>query len=66
MTTSLEAKALRVPIDSDPPAFAVLHEWVKTTGADERSAPAPDAHPQGRGSHPQQGVRDAWAFGSLM
>jgi hypothetical protein len=30
--------------------LATLHKWVKTTGADERSAPAPDAHPQGRES----------------
>jgi hypothetical protein len=27
---------------------------------DERGAPAHDAHPQGRGSHPQQGVGSAW------
>jgi hypothetical protein len=27
---------------------------------DERGAPAPDVHPQGRGSHPQQGVGGAW------
>src|SRR5215813_8791238 len=29
---------------------------------DERGAPAPDAHPQGRGSHPQQGVGGARGF----
>ena len=27
---------------------------------DERGAPAHDAHPQGRGSHPQQGVVGNW------
>jgi hypothetical protein len=28
------AKALGVPIDTNPRALAILHEWVKTTGAE--------------------------------
>ena len=42
------AKAFGVPIDTDPRALAILHEWVKTTGTGgERGAPAPDAYPHG-------------------
>jgi hypothetical protein len=33
------AKAFGVPIDSDPRALAILHEWVKTTGAEMNEAP---------------------------
>jgi probable molybdopterin binding protein len=55
------AKAFGVPIGSDPRALAILHEWVKMTGAEMNvGAPAHDAHPQGRGSHPQQGVGGTW------
>jgi molybdopterin-biosynthesis enzyme MoeA-like protein len=44
------------PINTAPRALAILHEWVKTTGAAmTRCAPAHDAHPQGRRSHPQKG-----------
>jgi molybdopterin-biosynthesis enzyme MoeA-like protein len=32
------AKAFGVPIDSDPRALAILHEWVKTTGAEMSEA----------------------------
>jgi molybdopterin-biosynthesis enzyme MoeA-like protein len=32
------AKAFGVPIDSDPRALAILHEWVKTTGAEMNGA----------------------------
>ena len=32
------AKAFGVPIDSDPRALAILHEWVKTTGAEMNEA----------------------------
>jgi hypothetical protein len=32
------AKAFSVPIDSDPRALAILHEWVKTTGAEMNGA----------------------------
>jgi hypothetical protein len=28
------AKAFGVPIDTDPRALAILHEWVKTTGVE--------------------------------
>ena len=28
------AKAFGVPIDTDPRALAILHEWVQTTGAE--------------------------------
>jgi molybdopterin-biosynthesis enzyme MoeA-like protein len=37
-----------VLIDTAPRAPAILHEWVKTTGAEmNRGASAHDAHPQG-------------------
>jgi hypothetical protein len=49
------AKAFGVPIDTDPRALAILHEWVKTTGAEMNEAPAHDPHPQARGSHPVGG-----------
>ena len=32
------AKAFGVPIDTDPRALAILHEWVKTTGAEMNEA----------------------------
>jgi molybdopterin-biosynthesis enzyme MoeA-like protein len=32
------AKAFGVPIDTDPHALAILHEWVKTTGAEMNEA----------------------------
>ena len=32
------AKAFGVPIDSDPRALAILHEWVETTGAEMNEA----------------------------
>jgi molybdopterin-biosynthesis enzyme MoeA-like protein len=32
------AKAFGVPIDSDPRALAILHEWVKTSGAEMNEA----------------------------
>ena len=31
-------KAFGVPIDTDPRALAILHEWVKTTGAEMNEA----------------------------
>ena len=34
ITADRVAKAFGVPIDSDPRALAILHEWVKTTGAE--------------------------------
>jgi hypothetical protein len=34
ITADCVAKAFGVPIDTDPRALAILHEWVKTTGAD--------------------------------
>ena len=50
ITADCVAKAFGVPIDADPRALAILHEWVKTTGAEMNEAPAHDAHPPGRGS----------------
>jgi hypothetical protein len=48
-------------IDTNPRALAILQEWVKTTGAEMNEARnAHDAHSQGRGTHPQQGVGGAW------
>ena len=32
------AKAFGVPINTDPRALAILHEWVKTTGAEMNEA----------------------------
>jgi len=46
ITADYVAKAFSVPIDSDPRALAILHEWVKTAGAEMNEAP--DPHPQGR------------------
>jgi molybdopterin-biosynthesis enzyme MoeA-like protein len=34
ITVACVAKAFGVPIDTDPRALAILHEWVKTTGAE--------------------------------
>ena len=67
ITAACVAKAFGVPIDTDPRALAILHEWVKTTGTGgERGAPAHDAHPQGRGSHPQLKCRGRMVSGSAM
>ena len=67
ITADCVAKALCVPIDIDPRALAILHEWVKTTGAEMSEArPAHDAHPQGRGSHPQLKCRGRLVSGSAM
>ena len=61
ITADCVTKAFGVPIDSDPRALAILHEWVKTDRRrDERDARAHDAHPQGGGTHPQQSVGGAW------
>src|SRR5262245_24066879 len=61
ITPDCVAKAFGVPIDTNPHALAILHEWVKTTGAEMSEARLRiDAHSQGRGTHPQQGVRGAW------
>jgi hypothetical protein len=60
ITADCVAKAFGVPIDRDPRALAILNAWVKTTGAEMNEAPAHDAHPQGRGFHPQQGVGGTW------
>src|SRR3989440_8549589 len=38
ITGDCVAKAFGVPIDSDPRALVILHEWVKTTGADMNEA----------------------------
>src|ERR1700757_5287944 len=38
ITTGCVAKAFGVPIDRDPRALAILHEWVKTTGAEMNEA----------------------------
>ena len=40
ITADCVAKAFGVPIDSDPRALAILHEWVKTTGAEMSEARA--------------------------
>ena len=38
ITVDCVAKAFGVPIESDPRALAILHEWVKTTGAEMNEA----------------------------
>jgi molybdopterin-biosynthesis enzyme MoeA-like protein len=38
ITADCVAKAFGVPIDSDPRALAIFHEWVKTTGAEMNEA----------------------------
>ena len=38
ITTGCVAKAFGVPIDADPGALAILHEWVKATGAEMNEA----------------------------
>ena len=38
ITADCVAKAFGVPIDPDPRARAILHEWVKTTGAEMNEA----------------------------
>ena len=38
ITADCVAKAFGVPIDSDLRALAILHEWVKTTGAEMNAA----------------------------
>ena len=38
ITADCVAKAFGVPIDSDLRALAILHEWVKTTGAEMNEA----------------------------
>ena len=57
ITADCVAKAFGVSIDVDPRALAILQERVEATGTrDERSAPAHDAHSQGRRPRAQQGV----------
>src|SRR5262245_57150063 len=38
ITADCVAKAFGVPIDTDPRALAIVHEWVKTTGAEMNEA----------------------------
>jgi molybdopterin-biosynthesis enzyme MoeA-like protein len=38
ITADCVAKAFGVPIDTDPRAVAILHEWVKTTGVEMNEA----------------------------
>ena len=38
ITADCGAKAFGVPIDTNPRALAILHEWVKTTGAEMNEA----------------------------
>ena len=50
-----------MPIDSDPRALAILHEWMKTTGAEMNEARLRMTRiPKCAESHPQQGVGGAW------
>jgi molybdopterin-biosynthesis enzyme MoeA-like protein len=38
ITADCIAKTFGVPIDTDPRALAILHEWVKTTSAEMNEA----------------------------
>jgi molybdopterin-biosynthesis enzyme MoeA-like protein len=38
ITADCVAKAFGVPINTDPRALAILHEWVETTGAEMNEA----------------------------
>ena len=38
ITADSVAKAFRMPIDVDPRALAILHEWLKATGAEMNEA----------------------------
>jgi molybdopterin-biosynthesis enzyme MoeA-like protein len=38
ITADCVAKAFGVPINTDPRALAILHEWVKATGAEMNKA----------------------------
>ena len=61
ITADCVAKAFGVPIDSDPRALAILHEWVKTTGVEMNEARLRMTRiPKGAESHSQQGVGGAW------
>jgi molybdopterin-biosynthesis enzyme MoeA-like protein len=60
ITADCVAKAFGVPIDSDPRARDPARMGGDDRRRDERGAPTHDAHPQGCGSHPQQGVGGTW------
>jgi molybdenum cofactor synthesis domain-containing protein len=61
ITAACVAKAFGVPIDADPRALAILHDWLKATGAEMNEARLRMTRiPKGRGTRPQQGVRSAW------
>jgi molybdenum cofactor synthesis domain-containing protein len=60
ITADSVAKALGVPIDTDPRSLAILHEWLKATGAEMNEARLRMTRiPKGR-PHPQQDVGGAW------
>jgi molybdopterin-biosynthesis enzyme MoeA-like protein len=61
ITADSVAKAFGVPIDTDPRALAILHEWLKATGAEMNEARLRMTRiHQGRRPRPQQGVGGAW------
>ena len=67
ITADCVAKAFGVPIDSDPRALAIPHEWMKTTGAEMNEARLHMTRiPKCADSHPQQGVGGRLASGSAM
>jgi molybdopterin-biosynthesis enzyme MoeA-like protein len=63
ITADCVAKAFGVPIDSDPRALAILHEWVKTTGAEMNEARLRMTSPRARISFSTR-CRGRLAFGS--
>ena len=61
ITADCVAKAFGVPIDTDPRALAILHEWGKTTGAEMNEARLRLTRiPKGADLINQQGVGGAW------
>ena len=61
ITADCVAKAFGVPIDSDPRALAILHEWVETTGAEMNEARLRMTRiPKGADLILNKGVRSSW------
>jgi molybdopterin-biosynthesis enzyme MoeA-like protein len=63
ITAACVDKAFGVPIDTDPRALAILHEWVSTTGAEMNEARLRMTRiPKGADLIPNQGVGGAGAM----
>jgi molybdopterin-biosynthesis enzyme MoeA-like protein len=61
ITADSMAKTFGMPIDTDPRALAILHDRVKTTGAEMNEARLRMTRtPKGGGSHPLAGCQGPW------